>query len=170
VSGLRISVHGSKELQALTLRLKGLDKKLASQINKATRNVAEPIWQEAVGARVSDRLESRVLANTARVSVSRSNVTLRAGAIGRTLTGGAKPPDLVHAVEFGANREGYTTYGRISPGSGQEHSIKRRTRRQFRPRQPKGYVVYPAAEEVIPRMASLWAQTSVRTLHETIEG
>ena len=33
-----------------------------------------------------------------------------------------------------------------------------------------GYVVYPAAAEAIPRIASLWVQTAVRTLHELVEG
>lgn len=160
MSGLRISLFSSKELQSVVLRLKGMDREIASQINKQTRTVAEPVWKEAVGANVTDRLEARVLANTARVSVSRANVTLKSAAIGKTLTGGAKPPELYHAVEFGANRDEYVGTDRG----------KRRTKRQFKARNAKGYAVYPAAAEVIPRIASLWVQTLVRTFHEAIEG
>ncbi|RPE75198.1 MULTISPECIES: hypothetical protein [unclassified Frondihabitans] len=161
MAGLRISLHGSKELQAVVLRLKTVDREIATQINKATRAMAEPVWKEAVRASVTNRMETRVLSDTARVSVSRGNVTLKSATIGKSLAGGTKPYEIAHAVEFGADRE--SSRQTLT-------SKKRHTKRQFRPRNRKGYVVYPAAAEVIPRIASLWAQTVVRTLHEVIEG
>lgn len=170
MSGFRISVYTSKELQSLILRLKGMDRELVSQINKRTRTVAEPVWKEVLAAEATDRLQHRVLVQTGRVSVSRSNVTLRSAAIGRPLSGGARPSEIYAAVEFGAKRDEYRTYGRISPKSGQERDVRRRTKRQFRPRKMQGYVVYPAAAHIIPRIASLWVQTVVRTFHEAIEG
>lgn len=161
MGGLRISVHGSRELQAVRARAKELPRELASQLNKQTRAQAEPMWKEAVAARVETALEARVLANTARVSVTRSNVTLKVAAIGRSLRGGAKPADIYAGVEFGANREQQRPT---------QYAKKRHTQRQFKPRNRKGYVVYPAAADVIPRIASLWVQTAVRTTHEALEG
>ena len=46
---------------------------------------------------------------------------------------------------------------------------KRRRGRQFNLPRSRGYVVWTAAGEIIPRMASLWAQIAARTTHETFE-
>jgi hypothetical protein len=152
---MRISVFASKDIQATIAALTGLDRELAKQIRAASKSVIEPVWKREVAERLSSRLESRVLGNTARVAISDQNVTLKSAAIGRSLTGGGKPSELFHNVEFGADRS-HVTRGR-------------HTRRQFRPRNRRGYVVYPAAANIIPRIASLWAATTIRTLHELLE-
>jgi hypothetical protein len=132
-----------------------LDRELAKQIRSASKAVIDPIWKRAVGERISSRLETRVLGNTARVAISDQNVMLKSAAIGKSMSGGGKPAELYHNVEFGADRA-HVTRGR-------------HTRRQFRPRNLRGYVVYPAAANIIPRIASLWAATTIRTLHELLE-
>jgi hypothetical protein len=43
------------------------------------------------------------------------------------------------------------------------------TYRQFGTRVSKGKVVFPAAAQVIPRIAALWIQTVIRTTYEQIE-
>ena len=43
------------------------------------------------------------------------------------------------------------------------HKVTRNTTAQFKQRNMKGYVFYPAAREMIPRLARLWVQTVVKT-------
>jgi hypothetical protein len=53
---------------------------------------------------------------------------------------------------------------------GRAYTVRnRRTQRQYQPRDRRGRVVMPAAAKVIPRLASLWVQTTVRTFYEAIE-
>jgi hypothetical protein len=48
--------------------------------------------------------------------------------------------------------------------------VTRNTTAQFKPRNRSGYVFYPAAKEMIPRLASLWVQTVVKTFADIFEG
>lgn len=167
---MRISVFSSKELQATILLLKGMDRELAKQVRKAIKSVSEPEWRDAVRGNISTRLETRVLGDTARVAVSDQNVTLKSAAVGRKLSGGLKPSELAHSAEFGADQTYVHTYSATSRKGKKYYVTKRHTRKQFRPRNLKGYVVYPAAARIIPRMAALYVQTTVRTFYELIEG
>lgn len=165
----RISVFASKELQATILALKGMDRELAKQIRAAIKTVTQPEWQEAVRGNVTTALQTRVLSDTARVTVSDQNITLKSAAIGKSLSGGLKPSELAHSAEFGADRSFTKTYEATSR-KGKHYTVRERhTRRQFKPRNLKGDVVYPAAARIIPRIASLFVQTTVRTFHELIE-
>lgn len=144
---LRISAHSSQEIQAVILATKAVDRELRKQIRQHTRQMVLPEWQKAVAEHAHTRLEQRVLGATARALVSDQNVTLKAAHIGRSLSGGAKPPSIARGVEFGS-------------GSGHK---------QFKSRNNRGYVFFPAAAGIIPRIAALWAQTAARTLHEAFE-
>lgn len=165
---MRISVFDSKELQAVLLSIRGFDAELRKQIRQQTKGMAQPEWQKAVTERANSNMEQRVLASTARVTASDQNVTLQSARIGRSLSGGLKPSEGYGGVEFGANRNVRTTYTATST-KGKSFQVTRRTRSQFRSRNRTGYVVYPAAAEMIPRLAALWAQTVVRTFNEAIE-
>lgn len=143
---MRISVFNSKELQGTILLLKGADREIAKAIRQQTKRVIAPVWQEAVRGETRNALQVRVLSNTARVSVSDQNVTLSAAAIGRPLAGGGTPSELAVGAEFGSKKY-----------------------KQFGTRVKKGRVVYPAAAHVIPRLASLWVQTTIRRFYELIE-
>lgn len=167
---MRISVHVSPQLQLLILRLREVDRETKRQIRRATKTEAQPIWQEAVQGHVFTRVESLVLGKTARVAVSDRNVTLTSARIGKPLSGGLNPKTDYHVVEFGAsNREERVPYEATSK-HGKRFIVKRRTRRQLRERNPKGYVVYAAAADAIPRLASLWWATAVRTLGDALDG
>jgi hypothetical protein len=166
---LRISTYSSRELQGLLVRLKGADKETRKRIRQVTKADAGPIWTSSLNQQASTRLEARVLAATGRVKVSDQNVTLTAATVGRKLTGGLNPKTDYHGVEFGAE-QGATSRYEATSIKGRRFTVERRTRAQLRPVKRTGYVVYPAAAEAIPRLASLWVQTAVRTLHELVEG
>ena len=164
----RISVFNSKELQGILVAMKAVEPEVSKQIRRVTKQVIEPVWKSAVTSRVRDAFQSKVLGATARVAVSNQNVTLQSARIGRSLSGGIKPSDAMHSAEFGADQSKTSTYTATS-SRGKKYQVTRRTRTQFLPRKKGGYVVYPAVAEVIPRIASLWVQTTVRTFYELIE-
>lgn len=169
---MRISVHGSRELQAIIAGARAMPREIRKEMRGRTKAMIDPEWRRAVAEQVSGhhtpRLASRVLGNTARAQVSDQNVMLRSAHIGRRLSGGLLPSTHYYAVEFGASPDGPTTYEATSR-KGKKYQVTRATTRQLPPRNRKGYVVYPAAREVIPRLASLWIQTVVRTVHEQLE-
>lgn len=166
-----ISVLVSTELKTLLSALRGFDGELRKQIRSATKKAAEPIWQEEVRGRVATRMQSVVLGDTARVSVSDSNVLLKSATLGKTASG-TPASTLWAGAELGSvdktNKQPYRGRSR----RGKSYTVPaggRHTGRQFGPYRRQGKVVFPAARESIPRLASLWVQTTVRTLHEAFE-
>jgi hypothetical protein len=148
--------------------MKSFDRDVAKQIRRVTKAVVQPEWQKAVAAKAGTSLESRVLVSTARVAVSDQNVTLKSAAIGRPLSGGLRPSESFAGVEFGANRTATQTYTATS-SKGKRYQVTRHTQTQLKARKRTGYVVMPAVAEIIPRIASLWVQTTVRTFYEILE-
>ena len=61
------------------------------------------------------------------------------------------------------------TYTRRSR-KGKSHRVTRVMGTQFKPFTSRGHVFFPAAERTASRIASLWAQTTVRTIAEALEG
>lgn len=141
--------------------MSGLDKDVRSQIGRHTKAAAQPIWGEATRSQVTTRLQTR-LADSARAGVTTRNVFLRAGGTGKI---GATPLSVIaRAIEHGAHPDKM-----IATKSRTGNPYKRRMGSGFRLPRSRGYVAYPAASEAIPRIASLWVQTAVRTVHETVE-
>jgi len=174
----RISVLVSRELQALVTVMRGLPRDVASETRKQIRKTVQPIWSEAVAKNAHTRLQERVLSDTAKVAVSDTQIKLRSGATGKV--GDGTPVSVLAAgVEFGANRDStQLVRGRRSAGGNVVRNgrlvasgsySRRHTKRQFMLFRERGYVVWPAAATAIPRIASLWIQTAVRTIHERVE-
>lgn len=165
---MRISVYNSRELQAVLLGIRAFDREARRNLRRETKAIAQTAWQKALAEHSETRLEALVLSKTGRVAVSDQNVTLQSARVGRSLAGGLKPSESWHAVEFGGDQNATETYEARSK-TGKTFSVTRHTRRQLRPRKKAGYVVYPALAEMIPRIASLWVQTFVRTFYEALE-
>lgn len=161
---MRISVLRSRELQGVILALKGMDRTLAAQVRKHTRAMIEKEWRGSLAQHTITRMENRVLVDTARASVTNQNVTLKAGTLSKKLSGGAKAYEVASLVEFGTDPKRTT---RATSRTGKQY--RREFGSRFRPRNRKGYVAYQAAADDIPRLASLWVQTVVRTFLEAIE-
>ena len=164
---MRISILNSDKLQAATLALRGFDREMQGQVRRATKLIGQPEWQSAVRGQTSTRMESVVLADTARMQVSNQNVMLKSAAVGRARSGGAKPSQLASGVEFGANPKRATFTGMSKRGK--RYRQTRNVHAQFRAPNRQGNAVYPAAAKMIPRFAALWTQTVVRTFYETWE-
>lgn len=165
---MRLSVYDSRDLRATIAAAKASDKDIRREMRKHTQAVARPAWERAIAERVGDLRETRALHATARVSVSDQNVTLKSAVIkGKKFSGGATAHDLFAPLEFGARRRN-VTYSATSP-RGKRYQITRTIGAGFPAPAPKGRVVWPAAADVIPRIAALWVQTVLRTFMETIE-
>lgn len=166
---LKISANSSREIRATVQGLKLFPNEYRKWLRGETQKMALPAWNEELGKRSASNVQRRVLVSTARVSVSDQNVMLKSATVGRSLNGpGSKPSDLAAAEEFGGDRAKVTTY-RTRSSKGKTYNVTRHTQRQLPTRRRGGYVVYPAASEIIPRVASLWVQTFVRTIYEAIE-
>ncbi|MET4053586.1 hypothetical protein ABID81_002964 [Frigoribacterium sp. PvP054] len=165
--GLGIDINGSRELQATVLSLRQASKEMQSNVRKYTREQLLPEWQKGLAERAETRLEHRVLVDTGRVKMSNQNVRLSSATVGRKLRGGLNPKTQAYAVEFGGDRSEYRGYE--SRRGGTNFTVRRRTQAQLRPRRRNGYVVYPTAKALVPRFASLWVQTVVRSFYDAIE-
>lgn len=162
-----LTVRGSRELQAAVLGLKAARRDVRNTINRATREVMNPVWRGLVEERAFTRLDARVLGTGVRVAAGNPPFLVAAGSR-RALPGGLVPADDWHAVEFGADRSTLTTYERRSRNGG-THKVRRHTTRQLPARAPAGNVVWPAVREFVPRLTSLWVQIIVREFSEAVE-
>ena len=165
---MRLDALKSRELRATIFALRGIDKTIQKMVRVQTKAVVEPEWKKALAERADTRLEHRMLVDTAVISVSNQNVRIKSAGKGRALSGGLHPKFDYPAAEFGV-RHTRETYSRRNR-SGTRHKVTRVTGTAFKRRSKAGYVFYPAAREMIPRLASLWVQTTVHTIANALEG
>lgn len=158
----RISVLVSRDLGVLSQAIAQAEPEMRKQIRKYTKPMVGTAWTEAVRAQATTRLEVRVLSDTARVAVSDSNVLLKSATVGKV--GKVPASVLARAVEKGDNPDRL-----IKTKSRKGTPYQRRLGGAFRARNKNGYVFGPASNEVIPRVASLWMQTAIRTFAESVE-
>lgn len=156
-----ISFLVDSPLSTLIQAMRGLDTEVRTQIGRHTKTHAQPIWAEEMRGQVQTRLQAK-LAASARTGVTTRNVFLRAGAVGKV--GNTPLSSVATAIEFGAHPATM-----IQTRSRRGNPYKRRMGSTFRLPRRRGYVAYPASAEAIPRVASLWVQTAIRTIHETVE-
>lgn len=150
---MRLDVRKSPSLTAAIQVMSTMPKDAAKETRKYSKTVIVPEWKKAVAAHApAGKIFQQRLVAPSTVYVTNRGVRLVSG-----------KGDLVRQTEFGAAREQYTTYRRRGG------LVKRRTQRQFFHYSDKGHAVYPAASEIIPRVAALWVQTIYRTVAETIE-
>lgn len=166
-----LSVRDHRELQAVVLAMKAADRTLRTDINRATVETGNRIWQPLVQAHATTNMDTRMLAVGARVKAGNPPVAMaansrRAVGRGRRLV----PADLWHAWEFGADVAERVTYERRNRTTGGTHKVTRRTRAGLPRRTRKGRVVYPAFAQAAPRMVSLWVQLVVKKYAEAAEG
>lgn len=163
-----IDVRGARELQAVVLGLKVMDREVAKDIRQATVGTIGPVWRNEVTSRAHTTLDRVVLTGSAAVRGGNPPRAV-AGASARRMKGGGRPQDLAMPVEFGVrNRDRYRTYTGRSP-KGTPYRVHRRTTKQLPARNASGRVVFPALAEVGPRLVSLWVQLVVRKVYDAIE-
>jgi hypothetical protein len=164
---LRVGDH--RELQAVALAMKAMNRDLAKDIRRSTVQVMNPVWRSVVEQRARTAQDQRVLGKGARIASGNPPVAVAASSK-RALSGGLVPVESWPAFEFGSNRSRKTSYTRKNRRRGGTHRVTRNTTAQLPARTPRGRVIFPAFAEIGPRLASLWVQTVVRRVHEAAEG
>lgn len=158
---MRLDVRQSPELTAFIQGLAVMPKEVNAQIRAHSKGVIVPEWKKGLAERAPARIFFDRLVNTGTAYVSDRNVRLVAGS--------DRAKGFPRETEFGAYREDYTSYVRRSRKGG-SHKVTRRTQRQFWHYKKGGWVVYPTVSDMIPRIASLWVQTGLRTIGDLIDG
>lgn len=158
----RISLLVSRDLAVMVQAARTLTAEVSKALRAHTRRVVEPAFQEEMRDRAGTRLETRVLLDTARVSVSDTNITLKSATIGKV--GGVPASRLAGGTEFGASPD-----RKIRTRSRAGKAYTRRLGPVFRAPRRKGYVFFPSVQAFIPRAGALWFQTTYRAVAETFE-
>lgn len=147
---IRVSAYSSRELLAVLRGLRNLDRETKKHTRAGLRVMVREAWQAELAKRSRNRLQRRVLVDTARATVSDQNVRLQSARLSRSLSGGLKPSAGYGPVEFGATAP--------------------RNAKAFGAPNRRGNVVYPTAAEIIPRVLAMYTQTFIRAIHEALEG
>lgn len=166
----RIDAKVSPEYRAVIFAMKTLPTELRRQVRQHVKKIGQPEFTQVMREHAQTRLEHRALADTARLSSSDQNVRLSSATVGRSLAGGLTPKEQYHAVEFGADRNKRTSFTQTSRKGHRYQVRNKHTAAQLRPRRRNGYVFFPAAAAIIPAIASLFAQTVVRTVGDALDG
>lgn len=166
---LRVSAYSSQELLTVLRGLRNLDRETKKHLRRSLKTMAEQAWKAALAQRANTKLEQRVLVDSGRVRVSDQNVRITSASLSRSLTGGLKPSVSYGPVEFGADPSPGATETATSV-RGKSFTRKRDPHRPFKRPNRKGYVVYPAAASIIPRILAMYVQTFVRAIHDALEG
>ncbi len=178
---LQVSAFASREIQAIVIALKEAEPEIRKAVNAQSKQVILPVWRQAIAEATSlsggknQRARFKVLSNTAKVSVGNKGVTLTAATTGRPLSGGLDGKKYWYALEFGAGQPRLRTV-RSTSKLGNYYVMKNRpVTNQLDPRnyggqtRAQGYSFYPAARATVPRILSLWVQTSVKTFIDLLE-
>lgn len=164
MSNGRISLLIDSPLRDLLILLRAVPAEARKNITAHTRKNAEPIWFEETRGRAATRLQQRALVNSARVGVATRNIYLRSGAVGK-MSSGAAVSTVAFGAEFGGNPEKV-----ITQRSRKGKKYQRRMGNVFGAPRRGGNVVYPAARESIPRIASVAIQSAYRSLLDALDG
>ena len=159
---MRISLLVESPLRNVMLRMRELDADVRKEIGARTKPVAQTIWGDTLKEQALDRRQS-ALARSGTVGVTQQNITLRAGGVGR-LSSGTPVSAIAKATEWGADPN-----KQIKTRSRTGTAYQRRLGPTFGAPRRGGHVAHPAARVSIRRIAALWVQTAVRTIHESIE-
>lgn len=154
---MRLDARRSPALTALIQVLATIPNEVAKEVRKHSKGVIVPEWKKGLAERAPERVFHERLVNPSTAYVSDRNVKLIGGANGK----------FPRETEFGAYREEVSEY--TGRRNGRSFPVTRRTQRQFWHFQKSGRVVWPTASDLIPRILSLWAQTTIRTVHESVE-
>lgn len=155
-------------MQAVLLSLRVAPREVRRNVRRYTKELIEPEYQRRMRERATaNRAQARVIGGGARIAVSDQNVRMRTAASVRPLSGGLVPKSTGSALEFGAKPR-KSRYYRTTKGT--RHVVTRDTTAQLPRFRKRGWAFWPTVSELTPRIAALWAQTAIRTVHDALEG
>lgn len=159
----RISLKVDSPFRDMLIVLRRVPTEASRQAMKYARAQAQPIFRDEMASRARTTTQRRVLADTARVSATARNVSMKAASVGR-LSSGTAADDLKVAAEFGVGNNAKVTVRR-----GGTTFTRRLSVSQFGSRTPRGKVFFPAAIEAASRILSVIIQSAYRSLYDALE-
>lgn len=160
----RISTQIDSPLDGATARLRDVPAEAADRAAGDAYNAAQSIWKQETAGRASTRVQTRVLADTARVDKSRDSTILQAGGAGRLSTG--TPVTLLAT----ATENGMSPDTNITQRSQGGNRYSRRLGDAFGRRTQRGNVVQPAAEATVDRLVPVIGRAYEETLSDALGG
>lgn len=160
------------EIRAAVLAVKQIEPEARKQMNKTFREVANPVWQKLVSENMQGYgMERHIVLAGTRVAAGNPPRLIGASsrrAISRRGTNPLLPTNAWPLMEYGVG-DIEATYQRRSKNGG-THKVTRHVARGFpeRRRRPGRYFG-PAARYAIPRIASHWVQSVLRTFFDALE-
>lgn len=160
--------EGPVELGAAAVAMKRAPAELRKRMNQQMREELNPVWKRSLAQNMGgfSRADEMMLKG-ARIAAGNPPALIAASSrarYGRAL----KPVENWPLVEFGSNNKRESSYERRSRNGG-THRVTRRTMTGWPSRQRNGRIAGPAARETLPRLASYWIQTVVKTFMDALE-
>lgn len=154
------------ELRAVVLALRKADKAVRTNANQRMRAAMNPVWQQAVNSRLTGAhpLE-RMLTAGVRVNAGNPPVLVAASSRRKAGRGALTPAGNWQMMEFGSHG---TKKSPMRSKRGKLYS--RRTTTGLPQFTKAGRVLYPAAAEILPRIASYFAQSVIRAYMDALDG
>ena len=153
------------ELRAAVLAMKRADADIRRGISERMRGTMGPEWTSEVTQhlRGAGRMEAAMLLPGTRIIAGNPPV-MQAASSRRKVGNGLTPDANAAGFEFGAS----DAVRKVKSKTGKTYD--RHVMRHLPPRNRKGYVVYPAAARILPRIAAYWAQSVVKVFMDAAEG
>lgn len=153
------------ELRAAVLAMKRADKEIRGDISQRMRSVMGPAWKSEVTHHLTGagRMEARMLTPGVRIAAG-NPPTLIAASSSRKVGNGLIPNVNAPGYEFGSHG---TRVSEVTSSKGK--TFKRHTTRGLPGYKKTGRVVYPAAANILPRVAAFWVQSIVRAFMDAAE-
>lgn len=152
-------------LRASVLAVKAATRDIRSDISRRMRGTMNPVWRDRVTAGAHGGMEARMLTVGTRIAAGNPPALVAASGNRKIGRGDLTANANAAGWEFGAN----DTTRRQRSGRGPNKTYTRHVMRHLPARNPKGRVVYPAAAEVLPRIASFWTQSVIRAFLDAVE-
>lgn len=152
---------GPAELRAAAVALRHADAEIRRGVSARMRGEMSPVWKAEVEQRAGG-LAARILTPGARIAGGNPPQIIAASSK-RKIGRGLIPDQHWPGYEYGANDS--TRVVTSSRGAKYRRHVMRHL-----PKRGDGRTLEPAARELLPRIASFWAQSVVKVILDAAEG
>lgn len=157
-----------RSLRAAVLAMKAADKGMKKRINDAMSAEFNPVWKRELAQNLGgfSRADDMMLRGA---RLRRGNPPALVAATSRARYGRALIPMRDwHLAEYGVSDHYKHAYTRRSR-KGRTHNVSRDVSTGWPARSQKGRIAGPAARAILPRVASFWIQSIIKTWIEAAE-
>lgn len=155
------------EMKAAVLAMKRADAYVRREVSQRMKETMTPAWKQEVTNHLhGESMERAMILPGTRIAAGNPPQLIAANSKRTIGSGGGLTPDKHwKGWEFGAN---YNTLSRPMTSKNGK-SYKRHAMRHLPAKNKQGYVVYPAAAKILPRVASYWCQSVVKAFMDAAE-